>query len=83
VEKSEGFSGADIHLLCRDASMRPLRRKISDKSPDEIMEMKNQGVLQFRLERVDFEEAFQSTQPSVSSKELERYQQWMDEFGAS
>jgi katanin p60 ATPase-containing subunit A1 len=83
AKKSDGYSGADIHLLCRDASMRPLRREISDKSPDEIMEMKNQGGLQFKLQKKDFEEAFECIQPSVNTKEMQRYQDWMDEFGSA
>ncbi|KAL0487556.1 katanin p60 ATPase-containing subunit [Acrasis kona] len=81
--RTEGFSGADIMSVCRDASMMPLRRAIADKSPDEIVELKEQGALQFTLGVGDFNEAFKSVQSSVSTKELERYQSWMDEFGSS
>ena len=37
---SEGYSGADIKLLCRDAAMAPMRRAITGKSPDEVRMMK-------------------------------------------
>jgi ATP-dependent 26S proteasome regulatory subunit len=82
AKMSEGFSGADIHLLCRDASMRPLRREISDKNAEQILEMKEKGSLNLRLLAEDFTEAFKSINPSVSTKELSRYEEWMKEFGS-
>lgn len=40
---SEGYSGADIKMLCRDAAMAPMRRAIAGKSPDDIRRMKDSG----------------------------------------
>lgn len=40
VEKTEGFSGSDIRLLCKEAAMQPLRRLMSvlEEQPDVIPE---------------------------------------------
>ena len=40
AELTENYSGADIHLICRDASMAPMRRLIEGKSVDEIVAMR-------------------------------------------
>lgn len=40
---SDGYSGADIKMLCRDAAMAPMRRAIAGKSPDDIRRMKESG----------------------------------------
>lgn len=82
ADMSKGYSGADIYLICRDASMRPLRREIADKDPDEIMEMKQNGGINLIVTMKDFEETFQSINPSVGTKELDKYDQWMQEFGS-
>jgi len=57
VMKTEGFVGADIESLVREASMNALR---SDSGAKEVT-------------RKDFDEAFKKTKPSVSEESAKRY----------
>ena len=45
VKRTEGFSGADVKLLCRDASMMPMRRAIQHKTPAQIMQVSKQATM--------------------------------------
>ena len=45
-DATEGYSGADIHLVCREAAMMPMRRLLSEFSPQEINAKKNDGSLE-------------------------------------
>ena len=84
ARRMAGFSGADVKLCCRDASMMPLRRIASDKSPDEIKRLKESGALdRIPLTSVDFDTALSNTRPSVPAESLERYRAWELEFASS
>jgi katanin p60 ATPase-containing subunit A1 len=85
ASKTEGYSGDDIRILCREASMAPMRRLLSSKSPQEISALRaKEGQLE--LEEVtdkDMYDAFQSINPSVSDKDLENFQAWGEQFGSA
>ncbi|CBJ31305.1 putative; AAA family ATP ase [Ectocarpus siliculosus] len=75
VEGTEGFSGADLHALCTEAAMGPVRDlgsnicsvKVSDVPP---------------METRHFTEARQSMRPSVGAEEITHYLKWNEEFGS-
>ena len=80
---AQGYSGADIKLICRDAAMAPMRRAIVGKTPDQIRQMKERGELDVGLRLSDFEGSFQRIQPSVSGLDGARYEAWATEFGST
>lgn len=75
VQQSDGFSGADMTQLCREASLGPIRSlhaaDIATISPDQVRP----------IAYIDFENAFRTVRPSVSPKDLELYENWNGMFG--
>uniref|UniRef100_H2YHY0 Katanin p60 ATPase-containing subunit A1 n=1 Tax=Ciona savignyi TaxID=51511 RepID=H2YHY0_CIOSA len=82
AEKLEGYSGADITNVCRDASLMAMRRRIAGLKPEEIRNL-SQSELHLPTTGEDFIEAMRKVSKSVSSQDLEKYEKWMNEFGAA
>eukprot|EP00606_Chrysophyceae_sp_TOSAG23-5_P001332 GSChrysophyteH2.ASY1.ANO1.1496.1 assembled CDS len=68
-EITEGYSGADIHIVCREAAMMPMRK---------LLELNVQAV-----DMADFEQAIKNTKPSVGADTIGKYASWMAKFGSS
>ena len=75
VAAAEGFSGADMTQLCREAALGPIRSiqlsDIATISPDQV-----RPILYH-----DFQDALRAVRPSVSTKDLELYEEWNRTFG--
>ncbi|XP_028919745.1 fidgetin-like protein 1 [Ornithorhynchus anatinus] len=75
VARSEGFSGADVTQLCREASLGPIRSlraaDIATITTDQVRP----------IAYVDFESALGTVRPSVSPRDLELYENWNRTFG--
>ncbi|XP_055642615.1 katanin p60 ATPase-containing subunit A-like 1 [Toxorhynchites rutilus septentrionalis] len=78
----DGYSGADITNVCRDASMMSMRRKIAGLKPEQIRQLAKEE-LDLPVSNQDFTEAIAKCNKSVSKDDLIKYQQWMREFGSS
>ncbi|PKU39819.1 katanin p60 atpase-containing subunit a-like 1 [Limosa lapponica baueri] len=82
AEKIEGYSGADITNVCRDASLMAMRRRINGLTPEEIRALSKEE-LQMPVTKGDFELALKKISKSVSAADLEKYEKWMAEFGSA
>ncbi|RLW13128.1 hypothetical protein DV515_00000020 [Chloebia gouldiae] len=75
VQKSDGFSGADMTQLCREASLGPIRSlqsmDIATITPEQVRP----------ISFLDFESALRTVRPSVSPRDLELYETWNQTFG--
>jgi katanin p60 ATPase-containing subunit A1 len=77
----DGYSGADITNVCRDASMMSMRRRITGLSRDEIR-LLSKEELELPVTLDDFKEAIRKVNKSVSADDLVKYERWMAEFGS-
>jgi len=76
VEATEGYTGSDITMVCREASMQPIRElDLSGKITDPSVKVRPVNM-------EDFMVAIKRVKPVVSSNEVKRFQEWNAEFGA-
>ncbi|XP_033846301.1 katanin p60 ATPase-containing subunit A1 [Periophthalmus magnuspinnatus] len=77
----EGYSGADITNVCRDASLMAMRRRIEGLSPEEIRNI-SRDEMHMPTTMDDFETSLKKVSKSVSAADLEKYEKWIQEFGS-
>lgn len=90
AEKSRGYSGADVANVCRDASMMSVRRIMEQARKEgltreqmQVMLKEQKQALQTAVSRSDFITALSKVNRSVSDQDLNRYAEWMQEYGSS
>ncbi|MEM2462485.1 MAG: AAA family ATPase, partial [Archaeoglobaceae archaeon] len=77
AEKSEGYSGADIEAVCREAGMLAIREALANvRDPKEAAEIAGK----IKITKRHFEEAFKKVKPSLTSEDLRRYENLMKDF---
>ena len=75
VTATQGFSGADMTQLCREAALGPIRSiQLGD-----ITTITAEQVRPIMYN--DFQVALTTVRPSVSSKDLDLYEEWNKTFG--
>ena len=76
VSRTDGYSGADMANLCRDAAIGPIRSldysRIRDIRQEEIRP----------INAADFDAALRQVKASVSDRDLEMYAEWDRQYGS-
>ena len=92
AEMTEGYSGADIKLICKEAAMRPLRRifdylhncdnnnnhhQNNTSEKDVLKCLENNPILVD-----DIHESISSTKPTILHSFCKKYNDWNHNFGS-
>lgn len=79
IKQSEGYSGADITNVCREAALMPFRRCLMEHSNIEDIASR-QTLADVPITMADFTQALKNISKAVSHEYLLRYEKWMKEF---
>ena len=77
ARRTEGYVGADIEALCREASMAATREFIESVEPDDV----DDSVGNVKVTAEHFEQALEEVTPSVDEETKERYEEIEERFG--
>ena len=76
AEITDGYSGSDIAIVCREVIMRPIRELDKTGSLEG-----NSEVTVRPINRNDFDQALRKIRPTVSDEEIQRFEDWREEYG--
>ncbi|MEM0203598.1 MAG: CDC48 family AAA ATPase [Archaeoglobaceae archaeon] len=77
AEKTEGYSGADIEAVCREAGMLAIREAVAQiRDPKEAKEV----AQKVKITKKHFEEALRKVKPSLTREDLRRFETFMKDF---
>ena len=86
VKLTDGYSGADICNVCREASFMPMRRELLINKGRRVEDLVNAPDFKTKIRAPivmsDFEKAISNISKSVSQKDLEVYDKWTKEFSS-
>ncbi|WP_435358741.1 CDC48 family AAA ATPase [Haloarchaeobius sp. DFWS5] len=77
AKKTEGYVGADVQAVCREASLAATREFINSVKPEEM----NESVGNVRITKDHFKHALDEVQPSVTEETKQRYDEIEQRFG--
>lgn len=81
VEKTEGYSGSDIRLVCKEAAMQPLRRLMAHLEDKEEVVPEEELPQIGPVTREDIETALRNTRPSAHLH-AHRYDKFNSDYGS-
>lgn len=79
IDKTEGFSGADIRSLCTEAALGPVR-EVAVRCQGNLTRVRECDVQPITMGH--FKEALHGVASSVSQADLQRYIDWNTTYGS-
>ncbi|MBC7094932.1 CDC48 family AAA ATPase, partial [Thermococcus sp.] len=73
AKKTEGYSGADLAALVREAAFVALRRAVSITSRDLVEDQAEEFLEKLKVSKGDFEDAMKKVKPSITRYMLDYY----------
>lgn len=86
VKRTEGYSGADVTSVCREAAMMGLRKRMQKARLEGISVAKmqvNKDDVDLPVTQPDFLESLKNVCRSVGTEDLQTFVDWMKEFGSA
>lgn len=77
AERTEGYSGADIEAVCREAGMLAIREVIK---PNMTKEEAKDVAKRLKITKKHFEEALKKVKPSLTKEDIRRYEKMIEDF---
>ena len=87
ADKTDGYSGADVALICKEAAMIPLRTLFGlleaheDKEEEDDTDQPATFVRR-AVSMIDVLSAIDSTKPTCDQVIREKFQKWQNNFGS-
>lgn len=84
IKLTDGYSGADIANVCREAALMQMRRRLLNNTNGDIFSLVNnpefKSTLEAPISQEDLISAIKNISKSVSKSDLEKYIRWSQEF---
>ncbi|MDK2795713.1 MAG: transitional endoplasmic reticulum ATPase [Archaeoglobaceae archaeon] len=77
AERTEGYSGADIEAVCREAGMLAIREALK---PGMSREEAKEIAKKIKITKRHFEEALKKVKPSLTPEDLKKYELMLKDF---
>ncbi len=77
AEKTEGYTGADIEAVCREAGMLAIREAIK---PGMSKEEAKEVAKKLKITKEHFEKALEKVKPSMTKEDIEAYEKIVEDF---
>ena len=80
-EMTEGYNGSDIQVICRNASMIPMRKKLQNIDVNDLENLKCCDI-DTKITQNDIESVIKKIKSSVAKQDVDKHKEWFYQFGS-